>query len=199
MNDIRIDLATEINREHKLATARADEAIAHATAAGKLLIEAKAALPHGQWLPWLLDNIVVTARQAQRYMLVAQGKPMPIRALPAKTTPVSHLEVDAPRIFAGQPDPAAFVPEPGHCYAAVAPDGSIYVVEPSKNHPGYFFVSKLDAVSDTVEQTRRPIGAAWVETNLRLYGLDSQPVAPWRMKASAGVLEALETFPGCTV
>jgi hypothetical protein len=38
---------------------------------GKLLIEAKAALPHGKWLPWLRE-IDISPRTAQRYMQLAQ-------------------------------------------------------------------------------------------------------------------------------
>lgn len=197
MNTLRINLAADINRHHELACLRADEAINHAAEAGKLLLEAKAAISHGQWLPWLEENIWVPPRQAQRYMQVAQGRPLPIRAISPKTTPVSHLEVDAPRLVAGDPDAAEFVPEAGHCYAVILPDTTVFAVEPSLKHPGYFFVSKMDAGTDMVEHTRRPVGAGWVEANLQYYGLEKPSAAEWRIKTSAGVLEALDTFPGC--
>jgi hypothetical protein len=53
----------------------------HALEAGRLLLEAKAGLPHGAWLPWLQENCAFPERTARLYMKVA-------RELPA------HLEGD---------------------------------------------------------------------------------------------------------
>jgi hypothetical protein len=39
---------------------------------GNLLSEAKEALPHGQWIPWLEKNVNFNARTAQRWMKVAE-------------------------------------------------------------------------------------------------------------------------------
>jgi hypothetical protein len=195
MTELRIDIAQDINRHHDLASLRATEAVNHAVEAGKLLMEVKGAMPHGKWLPWLDQNVRVTPRQAQRYMQVAQGRPLPIRAIPPKATSVSHLEVDAPRLLPGDPPAASFIPEEGWCYAAAMPDESVYAVEPSRKHPGFFFVSKL-GVTDEVSATRRPVGAAWVETTLQFFGLDDPSAAPWRQKPSEGVLEAMETLLG---
>ena len=39
---------------------------------GKGLIEAKAMLPHGEWLPWLEDRVEISTRMAQNYMRLAQ-------------------------------------------------------------------------------------------------------------------------------
>jgi hypothetical protein len=41
-------------------------------AIGLDLIEAKAILPHGKWLPWLKNEFDWSERTAQRYMLVAE-------------------------------------------------------------------------------------------------------------------------------
>ncbi|MFN7121894.1 MAG: DUF3102 domain-containing protein [Hydrogenophaga sp.] len=196
MTNIRTNIAADINRFHELACLRAEEAIDHARQAGLLLLEVKAALNHGEWLPWLEQNISVSARQVQRYIQVAQGRALPIRSL-VKNDKVSHLEVDAPRLFACDPETAEFVPEANHCYAVAMPDTTVFAVEPSLKHPGYFFVSKMDASTDEVEHTRRPVGAEWVEANLQFYGLDEPSAAAWRMKPSAGVFKALDTFPGC--
>ena len=40
---------------------------------GKRLIEAKAQLPHGEWLPWLTEKVEFTERAAQRFMSLAEG------------------------------------------------------------------------------------------------------------------------------
>lgn len=39
---------------------------------GQRLIEAKAMLPHGEWLPWLTEQVEFSERQAQRFMKLAQ-------------------------------------------------------------------------------------------------------------------------------
>ena len=49
------DLAARIRVEHGAAASLGDAA-RHAIAAGELLIEAKALVRHGQWLPWLRDH-----------------------------------------------------------------------------------------------------------------------------------------------
>lgn len=43
-------------------------------AAGDLLIEAKAMLRHGEWLPWLRDHCAISARTAQLYMRLAKQR-----------------------------------------------------------------------------------------------------------------------------
>ena len=88
--------ATDINHHHELACLRAGEAINHAIEAGKLLLKVKARLPHGELGRWMQSNLKVTERQAQRYMAAAQGKPVPVRAIAANTTPESVLPAPAP-------------------------------------------------------------------------------------------------------
>ena len=39
---------------------------------GQRLIEAKAILPHGEWLPWLTEQVEFSERQAQRFLKLAQ-------------------------------------------------------------------------------------------------------------------------------
>ena len=39
---------------------------------GQRLIEAKAMLPHGEWLPWLTEQVELTERAAQRFMRIAR-------------------------------------------------------------------------------------------------------------------------------
>jgi hypothetical protein len=67
------DLAIRINAEHKAASEALTQGLQRAIAAGRLLIEAKAAIPHGEWLSWLASNCAVSERTAQAYMRVAKG------------------------------------------------------------------------------------------------------------------------------
>lgn len=65
-------IATDANAHHAAAAEAAENALAHAAAAGELLIEAKRALPHGGWLPWLKEHCTFSPRTAQTYMQLAQ-------------------------------------------------------------------------------------------------------------------------------
>lgn len=67
------DYAAIINDAHRSAFKCAQAAIEHARVAGEHLIKAKAALKHGEWLPWLAENCEVGERQARKYMQVAEN------------------------------------------------------------------------------------------------------------------------------
>jgi hypothetical protein len=81
------DLAQAIEREHQAAHQAARTALEHALECGRLLIQAKAAVPHGGWLEWLEANTSVSARQSQRYMRLATA------ALEGKYDATSHLTI----------------------------------------------------------------------------------------------------------
>src|SRR5215469_4422868 len=53
------ELARRIDAEHGAVATALCSALAHAIAAGKLLIEAKAKVRHGQWLKWIEANCSV--------------------------------------------------------------------------------------------------------------------------------------------
>lgn len=68
----------QINLEHQLANSKASEAVQHATNCGLMLLQVKASLNHGEWLPWLNGEIesgrlAVKERQAQKYMQLASN------------------------------------------------------------------------------------------------------------------------------
>jgi len=85
----RLALASEINQAHANAVRHAGTAIDFAKHAGELLLQVKAELKHGEFIPWLAANCDVSDRQARRYMAAALGKPVPMRVL--KTDTVSDL------------------------------------------------------------------------------------------------------------
>lgn len=87
--------AAAIERHHQLAQQHASTAVEHAKVAGRLLLEVKATLQHGEWLGWLTTHLTVSPRQAQRYLRAAQGKPLPApRLLPTKNDTASYLTLD---------------------------------------------------------------------------------------------------------
>ena len=81
------DLAGRINAEHEKCLSAARAAISHALEAGRLLIEAKAQLGHGEWIPWMQENCRFSERTAQAYMRVVRRLP----ELEAKTQRVADL------------------------------------------------------------------------------------------------------------
>jgi hypothetical protein len=67
-------LAAQINQAHDLACRSAQSAISHAIAVGEGLLEAKALLGHGEWLPWLAENFDFSERTAQKYIRLAKHR-----------------------------------------------------------------------------------------------------------------------------
>jgi hypothetical protein len=65
-------LASEIANEHNLAIRAASEAVVHAINAGKMLLEVKASLEHGEFGAWIAANCPFSARTASDYMRVSK-------------------------------------------------------------------------------------------------------------------------------
>lgn len=66
-------LAADIRSAHSEALAAANTAAERAIAAGNMLVEAKALVKHGQWLPFLKEA-GIPERTAQRYMTLADAR-----------------------------------------------------------------------------------------------------------------------------
>ena len=66
-------LVQEIRQAHDDARQAARFSAERALKAGHLLIEAKATLGHGEWLPWLRANLGMSERTAQGYMRLARS------------------------------------------------------------------------------------------------------------------------------
>src|SRR5262245_36498432 len=100
-------LAANINEQHKLARSCAEKAIDHAIRCGFLLLQAKGAVKHGEWVNWLKENIKFSERQAQNYMKIAS---LPIekrnavadmslrKAIEHLAKPVAKPRVKSPKI-----------------------------------------------------------------------------------------------------
>lgn len=102
----------QINLEYRLSQSKASEAVQHAINCGLMLLQVKASLKHGEWLPWLKQQretgqIDFSDETAKRYMRVASNRsrvtdlaPTSIRAAlelltedkPAEPQPTLELE-----------------------------------------------------------------------------------------------------------
>jgi hypothetical protein len=70
------DLVQSIEAEHAAVGQALQSALAHAIAAGELLIVAKRQVRRdkGKWLPWLAANCIVPARTASHYVRLAKRR-----------------------------------------------------------------------------------------------------------------------------
>ena len=66
------DLASQINQAHAECEHAMRGGLGHAYRAGELLVKAKAACAHGEWLPWLEENFEGSQPTASRYMMIAK-------------------------------------------------------------------------------------------------------------------------------
>lgn len=97
------DYAATINDEHRSFLGCAQLAIGHAKNAGEVLIKVKAALKHGEWLPWLTANVEVSERSARGYMSIAANWAQ----LSAKSATVADLTLRGALDALSKPKPAA--------------------------------------------------------------------------------------------
>jgi len=81
--------ATEINRKYREVESLASSTVEAAIELGGMLEEKKAALQHGQWLPWVRAYFEGSERQAERYMQLYRGRD----ELRAKSTRVADLSL----------------------------------------------------------------------------------------------------------
>jgi hypothetical protein len=100
-------LAAGINAAHQAAHEAAQTALQRAAECGRFLIEAKALVRHGNWLPWLEQNTTVSPRQSQKYMRLAARWD----ELEGKSELGSHLTLsEAVRVLAEPKDEPADEP-----------------------------------------------------------------------------------------
>ena len=202
--NIRVTIANEINSHAEQATAKANEAMHHAIEAGKLLLEVKASLAHGQFGEWLETNVKVSPRQAQRYMAAAEGKPVPIRSLSSKYDTVSHLtegaEPQIPEELREWLSEPVFSPTVGYWYCTQTEDAAWWVV-PSLEHPDHFHISKFhqDATAkpdpaqpdwdgqSLFDGTKRPVPVWLVEFHLQGFGMNDPISQEWSSKKKEGL------------
>jgi ParB family chromosome partitioning protein len=67
-----LQLRQAIEREHQAAIGAPRASLDYAVACGRLLLEAKPSVAHGDWLPWIQATLSFGPRQAQKYIRVAE-------------------------------------------------------------------------------------------------------------------------------
>jgi len=124
--DLEIEFRLEqANVKHQAVEQNLSQAVFEARDAGRFLLQAKAACPHGTWLRHLGHSFEGSARQAQRYMQIAQnwdrlesavngGLALPPGDAPdasqANATRVSHLSLRGVLSLLAEPQEAPELP-----------------------------------------------------------------------------------------
>ena len=83
------DIVERIRKEHAAVEASMGRALEHAIEAGRLLIDARERVKHGDWLPWL-RSLGFAPRTAQAYMQLAKSTPL---MTGANAQRVAHLSI----------------------------------------------------------------------------------------------------------
>ena len=185
--------ANEINLLHEKASNSAAEAIGYAKEAGMRLLAAKESLPHGQFGPWVKENLTVSHRQAQRYITAYKGKKVKTSALPEYDT-MSHLERQH---FLNRLKNPQWIPEEGTWYSVGLDIGGFWVVPDSK-FSGAFHISKfsappgIDTSRTDIEWlplyrcTQRSVDADKVDATLIFFGLPNPEKLDWQTYKAPG-------------
>lgn len=135
------DLAQRINQAHEGAIRSARTAIEHAIECGRLLVEAKALVAHGRWMPWLKANTAFSYDTAARWMRYAEHSER-LLANFASMQDLTFAQLD--RFLAGPKPETAPEPPPASTLYDAANEAT----------------ASLAAYWDTVEETPEALVAA---------------------------------------
>lgn len=177
-------LGADIRQAHADISRGAQAMAERALAAGHMLLEAKAALPHGEWGTWLQAHTGLSARTARLYAQLARSG--------AKTATVAEMGLrSAARIVANAevPRPAA-----GEIARAVDDAETLAFVWPEGE---YFHVAVLGQTDGQHHgtATRRPIRAEGLNRQVAACGFPVG-IAPFHLYEDSGgsELEELRLF-----
>jgi hypothetical protein len=187
MTVIDRETVDRINQLIRDADSFADRAITCAAQVGNLLIEVKSKVGHGNFTPWIEQNLNVTARQARRYMSTALGRSEKV-LLEHKTDMMSDLK-----------ELPIFLPLPGFSYALLneKSTAALASVEWSKRFPAFFFVIVFDGAEEGqsgYSYSPRPVEGIAVHGYLQHYGISDPKTCNWRFSKSDGVTYAGESL-----
>jgi hypothetical protein len=158
-------LADAINAEHVAVCDAIAAGLAHARRAGEMLAQAKAQVPHGEWLPWLERNVRFSARTAQGYIRVASRW----CEIEPNTQRVAHLSYREALALLAEPEPpdTRLIPRDGHALGAWDGHGRTVSINPSTSR-GFYFVTLFDLDSGIVDGSERPVRTDYIEASLAL-------------------------------
>ncbi len=184
-------LAVDIRNAHADVTRGTQTVAERALAAGDMLIEAKAALPHGEWAGWLTQHTGLSGRTARLYMQLARSgmKTATVADLGLQGA-VSALAAESKRRRLLSP-----VPPPGHyTYAQSIGEDQVIVwpVEDARFH--ILHVSGI--CGNNMTTSRRSVPSIGVEPSIALLGFPpGQVFVPHNLtEAARAEIQELRAF-----
>jgi hypothetical protein len=162
-------LAARIRDAHRDVGMLLTRSVERAFDAGELLIEAKAQLKHGQWLPWLRDHVEISERAAQLYMRLARYRP----TIEANPQPVAELS------FKGA---LALLTKPSTAVKLVAAAAAEVIQDKAE-------AARREVMFDAIERNGEAVAALtkkWVPDDF-----EPGPEPEWLQKFFADLLETI--------
>jgi hypothetical protein len=167
-------LAEEIKRAVADARRHAGATLASAIEAGERLLEAKAQLDHGKWLPWLKEHVDLSERTAQLYMRLARNKDV----TDTKSATAADLTISAaikelteprwPDKLSERTKAIRHLPVCGHVKIGLRENAAGWDevwIAPSDRHEGFFYVTHIWTPRKgnvSLNGTRKPVRADMV-------------------------------------
>lgn len=99
------EITAEANRYYTLAQTHAENAVEYAMRCGEELVQLKAQLDHGQWLPWIERNFHASEWTARNYMRIASNR---------ERVPDSSIRAALKTLAATEPQPKTSTREIAH-------------------------------------------------------------------------------------
>lgn len=170
-------LAADIKRAIAGARQHACASLSAAVEAGERLIEAKALLRHGQWLPWLKNHVDISERHAQNYMRLARHKDV----VDIKSATVADLTLRGAiaELTEGRKDLPEWLPRTSTLkigiYSNIAAWHEIWVV-PSSIFSGFLYVTGICTPrrgGGSLVGTRKPIRLDFVGTLIEAHCMEA--------------------------
>lgn len=142
-------LAAEITQAHDNACRAAQTTVVSAISAGERLLEAKALLGHGKWLPWFTENFDFSERTARNYMRLAKHR----ESVQGKSAAVADLTVQGALEHLTETEAMqALLPPTGVARIWSDSDGRHFLISQDPHNPGYYNTEFLDFREGAGEQ-----------------------------------------------
>lgn len=172
-----LTVVTEIQHHHREATAAAGVAIKHAIEAGRLLIEVKAQLPHGEFGDWVEGQCGFSYRAARRYMQAVDKW----GALPATEWPsVANLAKALTGETKVTPRAPSWLPALGEATTTTDGRGRSWLVwRVTSEHAAAIAITDTGASGCLVEGMPRGIRTDYLPDVLGMLGLPKPASAEW--------------------
>jgi len=159
-------LAPLINAAHAACNAMYGSAIDKAIETGGLLVRAKEACQHGQWLPWLARNVQFKEESARTYMTIFNNRHL-LKSNPQRAGDLSIR--GAVKFLTDQRNDAKLIPANGEQLYGIDDTGRMAFILHHRK-PGFYHVAVVNPEAGDVQGSKRAISAIAIPVMLKISG-----------------------------